>query len=333
MLHHLHVEADRQRSTEVVSCTSAQSFDRKSLERRFEKLGFPAICSSSPRAPSVSRIIESTLQPSVKDLKNLHADFERDYAVELADSPSLVAEALRLRFQVYCLEQGYEDPADQQDSMESDGYDQRSVHSLLIHRSSNRPIGTARLVLPSIDAPEESFPIQRLLAQQGGSGAIPQPIGTTAEVSRFCISSALYKGSVSAERAADPATDVPAHDRRHACLGLIRGLVHLSSVKGVSNWVLLAEAALLRLLRGFGFEFQRLGSAIDFHGKRFPCYAGLRELLAGVWLRRPDVWEVVTDKGALLPDRDAEVNSVQQQLLALQGRIPTSPIACQALLS
>ena len=40
---------------------------------------------------------------------------------------------------------------------------------------------------------------------------------------------------------------------------------------------------------------------IDYHGRRQPCHADLATLIEGVRLHRPDVWEVITDDGRLVP--------------------------------
>jgi hypothetical protein len=63
------------------------------------------------------------------------------------------------------------------------------------------------------------------------------------------------------------------------------------------------EPGLLRLLSRFGIHFAPLGPLVEYHGIRQPCIAEIRELIARVEEERPDVWEVITDRGACLPAR------------------------------
>ena len=74
--------------------------------------------------------------------------FNRYLSVVPADTPSLLDQAFRLRFQVYCVERGFENPADHPDGRERDRDDDRSLHSLLIDRATGSAVGTVRLILP-----------------------------------------------------------------------------------------------------------------------------------------------------------------------------------------
>src|SRR6266853_4586961 len=53
----------------------------------------------------------------------------------------LIKECLRLRYQVYCVEKGFE-PG--RNGLETDPFDDKARHVLLIHRASGEPIGTVR---------------------------------------------------------------------------------------------------------------------------------------------------------------------------------------------
>jgi N-acyl amino acid synthase of PEP-CTERM/exosortase system len=93
-----------------------------------------------------------------------------------------------------------------------------------------------------------------------------------------------------------------AEERRlmpYVTLGLIRGLVRMSVEHGVRHWAIVVEPPLLRLLKTLGFVFQEIGPLVEHHGVRQPCHSDLKQLLEGVRRLRPDVWEVVTDRGRL----------------------------------
>ncbi|MCB1753233.1 MAG: PEP-CTERM/exosortase system-associated acyltransferase, partial [Gammaproteobacteria bacterium] len=53
------------------------------------------------------------------------------------------------------------------------------------------------------------------------------------------------------------------------------------------------------------------GPQIEYHGKRQPCYSFLDELLDRVMEERPDVWEVLTEKGSFGPHHNRARSPVQ----------------------
>ena len=80
--------------------------------------------------------------------------YNRYFEVMLVDDrPDLINEVYRLRYHIYCIEHPFEDPAQFPDQLERDRYDDRSLHSLLIHRPSGVIAGTVRLILPEPGRP------------------------------------------------------------------------------------------------------------------------------------------------------------------------------------
>lgn len=235
-------------------------------------------------------------EPSLADL------YAQWFCAILADTPELRREAFRLRYQVYCVENPFEDPADNPHEEESDAFDAHSVHSLLIHRPTGMVAGTVRLVLPLPDALDRSFAFQRVCHEPIVRDPKAFPILRMAEVSRFSISKAFRKrctdGRYPDEHAGAPRTD--GTERRilpHMTLGLIESLVRMSVQHHVSYWCAVMEPTLLRLLSRLGIYFDPIGPLVDYHGRRQPCYIKLTTLLARVARERPDVWEVLTDRG------------------------------------
>src|SRR5579864_9641579 len=102
-----------------------------------------------------------------------------------ADTPELLDEAYRLRYQVYCIEHPFENPAEHRNGREMDIDDDRSVHALLRHRRSGAFAGTVRVILPTPGEPQRLLPMQRVLASQQSGLIDCFPRATTAEVSRF----------------------------------------------------------------------------------------------------------------------------------------------------
>lgn len=101
-----------------------------------------------------------------------------------ADTAELLAAAFRLRFQVYCIENRFEDPADNPGGLETDAFDIHSVHSVLIHRKSGATAGTVRMILPG----ERNLPIHNICDHPDLRDTRLVPYDTTVEISRFAVS-------------------------------------------------------------------------------------------------------------------------------------------------
>src|SRR5689334_16507922 len=74
--------------------------------------------------------------------------YDQHFDVIRAATPELVREAYRLRYQVYCVENPFEDPEQHVGAYESDDEDDRSIHTLLLHRRTGEIAGTTRVILP-----------------------------------------------------------------------------------------------------------------------------------------------------------------------------------------
>lgn len=113
--------------------------------------------------------------------------FYRLFDVVHADTPELEEQALRLRYQVFCLEHnGYEDPSLHPDGMERDVYDKFSQHALLIYKPTGQPMGTTRVIRHNPDSIAESFPMQKLCNSRYLQDETY--VKNSCEFSRFCVS-------------------------------------------------------------------------------------------------------------------------------------------------
>ena len=204
-------------------------------------------------------------------------DFDDEFEVTVANTPELVNEAYKLRYQVYCQERSF---LEGKDGTETDEFDKYSYHVLLVNRASREVVGCARLIVGSVSRPNSSFPIQRLY-----KGALPPglPGGVCAEVSRFAISKARRSASSTALMR----------------LALVRGLVRLSGQLGITYWCAVMEPSLLRLLHATSIVFHPLGPLVEYHGLRQPCWNHVGDLLDRVASDRPALWEFLTLGGTL----------------------------------
>jgi len=218
---------------------------------------------------------------------------------------SLKEKVYRLRYQVYCLETGFEQPERCSDHMEKDEFDDFSAHFLIKHKRSGEYAATTRLILPDSEDPRRPFPIEQHCIIERMDLVQPIPRRQLAEVSRFCVSKSFKKRhgesgtttGVSAENSNTYLDD----ERRvfpHITLALIACLVRMNHRHGLTHWYAVMETALIRFLSHVGIYFTPIGPIVDYHGKRQPCIIEVDYLLEGVKNKNPEVWELLTNRGA-----------------------------------
>src|SRR3954468_23680818 len=94
--------------------------------------------------PSTSKTAEQQPASGFTGLEYYNSVF----ASSVADRRDQRLDCFRIRFQVYCIDNAFEDPDDNPDGLEADPCDGHSVQSRLTHRSPGSATGTGRLVLP-----------------------------------------------------------------------------------------------------------------------------------------------------------------------------------------
>ena len=240
----------------------------------------------------------------------IRALFKRYFDIhsDLHSDRHLLDEALKLRYQVYCVEHAYEDPDAFPDGKEVDVYDARSWHALLIHRETQLSAGTVRLIRPDAQQPMGSLPIEHLCEEAALFDEHLLPRSTLAEVSRFAVSKAFRRRLEDAPTPTGVGPDWrEKRDREekrrvpHLSLGLVQAMVCLSAKNGLTHWVAEMEPALLRMYAKLGVHWIKLGPVVEFHGKRQPCYTVLDQMLVRAKQERPEIWELITDGGRCLP--------------------------------
>ncbi|WP_299616445.1 PEP-CTERM/exosortase system-associated acyltransferase [Pelagibius sp.] len=232
--------------------------------------------------------------------------FDEVFKEATASEPHEITEAFRLRYQVYCLERGFEEAEAFAGGMERDQYDDDAFHTLLTDRKSGHALGTVRLIKPEAASDWLSeLPLAAYAPPESVEELLRLPAGATAEVSRFAIARSARKLLRLVPR--QDGTELEEQPRLrerllpYMSLGLIRGLVRLSIEQGITHWCLAAEPSLLRRLRGFGLHFKDAGPLVDHRGLRQVCYAELKSLLERAEKERPEFWSVITQGGFLTP--------------------------------
>lgn len=245
----------------------------------------------------------------------IYNDFHTYFAIVPAITQELRDEVFALRYQVYCIEHPFENPAEQANGKERDQFDARAVHMLIRHRATNLCAAAVRLVLADADDPQALFPIEHGCGEHFSEDARQRIAGLyrpqVAEISRFAVSKEFRRRIGEAETISGVSpravyTDALGSDSRrrgfpHITLGLFAAIVRMSVEQGITHWFAVMEPTLLRLLQRFGIYFPSIGPLVDHHGLRRPALATAATVVDGILSKRPDVWEIVTERGRFVP--------------------------------
>lgn len=243
------------------------------------------------------------------DTASLFSMYARWFDVVPADSPERLAEAYRLRYQVYCVENTFEQANQHSGGLETDEFDKHSVHSLLIHRPTAMVAGTVRLILPNGSGDVAALPVSQVCTDPVLRDPAAFPPERTAEISRFAVSKAFRRRITDTTHAdmhfVDGAGAVAGTDRVHErrvltpniTLGLMKAIAEMSIHNGITHLTAMMEPALLRLTSRLGIKFTPLGRLVDYHGQRQPCFAEIKDLGFALMKYSPEAHELVSDQG------------------------------------
>jgi N-acyl-L-homoserine lactone synthetase len=201
---------------------------------------------------------------------------QQSFRVEIVETEKQLHEAYRLRYQVYCLECGFEAS---DTGEEIDEYDAHARHALLRNMNDGEVIGAIRIVGPDLHNIQDSFPMQRMVDPWLLRNV---PLHSTGEVSRLAISKQRR---------------IPGADALVMRMALWRAVTQLSSEMGLTAWLALAEPSTIRLHARTGIHFEPVGPMVSHHGMRQPLASDIRMLLGHVLASQPSIWNFLTDEG------------------------------------
>lgn len=200
--------------------------------------------------------------------------FDKRFEVFLADTQKAKELHYRLRYEVYCLERGWEDPGEFPDQMEMDEYDDNSVHFLVRERATGQWIAGLRLVLGSF----KDLPVAQACDEGEALNVVPAEVlqQTAAEFSRLHILPEHRNGKVNSKSAdKKPAPGAGPGRASEVMLGMIRAARDYSDRHGIDSWYFITTRALGRVLQGIGLDLKAMDSAVEHHGIRQPFYGDL----------------------------------------------------------
>lgn len=237
-----------------------------------------------------------------------------------------LAEIFKLRYKVYCLEWGFENPGNHSDRIIKDKYDNNSIH-FVARDDSQRIAGAVMLILNS----SEGYPIEKYCELDIDTSELPKK--TLAEISRLVIhrdfrrrkedkyiygpdeerrsigsfnfpqqyqyhkiyhrrAEDKYRSRYSSRRSSESQVD---RRRRHEVLiELYKAVYRESKQRQITHWYAVMTKGIVTLLNKFGFSFDAIGDPVDYHGVRTPYLAEIEKLEQEMSSRNPELYEEFT---------------------------------------
>lgn len=203
------------------------------------------------------------------------------FEIVAATTDELRDRVYALRYEVYCKELGWEDRAAHLDGRESDEFDAASIHCLLIHKPSQRDVGTVRLVMTRPDCPDPCLPlVAHYDAALFDSDKSPprMPKGSYGEISRLALHETFRRRPGEQDTPDGHGLELfhwTQTERRrfpHIAIGLYLGAATVGLSSGLTCVYAMMEPRLARHLHYGGIHFEQVGAPVDFRGIRAPFY-------------------------------------------------------------
>ena len=232
-------------------------------------------------------------------MHNLEQSFNRQFILGYGDDASLSLANMRLRYQVWCVENNYFPLSSFSDGIERDEYDKRSLYVVLSSQIRDLDIATARVVLHDPSDNAARFPIEQfiMLRRHERDAYLSVPRELVGEISRFCVSKVFRRRAreFSTTHGIAPNEGVGEGKRNfsYITLGLFKGLVAVSLAAKLEYWYALMEPSLLKMLKIYGIHFKAIGPTVNYYGVRQPCMAPIESVLDGIRKNSDEIGEFV----------------------------------------
>lgn len=193
----------------------------------------------------------------------------KDMLIKRVTNTKELNDVFRIRYDVYCLERGYERAEDCPSGFEMDEYDPYSLHFIAYVKSN--PVGTARVILPN----PLGLPVERYCNVD--IKTFCSDTVQAAEISRLAVSSEATKGF--------------SINRGGITLSLIRELFKVAAPLNVKYVFSAMSTGLDRMLKKCGIQFYQAGAPVEYHGIRTPYYASIDDLKTELSNNREDIFK------------------------------------------
>jgi len=212
----------------------------------------------------------------------------KNFEVILADDQWSRQIHYQLRYQVFCLETGYEDPAQFPDGEEKDEWDDDAVHFLVKEKASGLWVAAMRLVLPSA----QTLPIEKRVALKT---SLRREQRHCAEISRLCMVGHYRRrlqgrvmpcGSHLTDNSGQSSvrSEIEKQQRTAEILQvLLKAAVAVSCEQAIGYWYMLITRALAKIL-GYvlPMDLKQAGPPCAHRGERYPFLVDVGQVMRGL---------------------------------------------------
>lgn len=219
--------------------------------------------------------LTNTFQPTYIMTQLNKSTFDDNFEVILADNDYSRSLHYKVRYQVYCLEEGFENAAKFHTMEEYDDWDKQSAHFLIRSKQTHEWVAAMRIVIPE----HGPLPIEGLcdihpLVRPSLTG---EP---AAEISRICVVN-TYRRKASQQQS-----------RVHKSMilkGLLSAAAQYSQENGILNWYFLTSPGLARIISYMNVQLIKVGAACEHRGIRYPFLANLKQAIEQAKQGCPDM--------------------------------------------
>lgn len=221
--------------------------------------------------------------------------FSDHFSVEFALSPEKLKATKRLRYLVYCEELGYEASDRFPDALETDAYDDQSIHLLIIHKRTGRAAGCARVVTAKQkleDLPMFGHGTQ--LDEHEIFHKIDLQPNNLCEISRLAVDPFFRRRKGEKTNNLGENQTYRFDDRRIFPLitqAAFLGCMATTEIFKLNNVFALMEPFLARLLSRSGLVFNQVGEDLELNGRRAPYFTTTE---AAAMTMKPELRELYT---------------------------------------
>lgn len=217
------------------------------------------------------------MQPQRRPDLRVHSNpYDSQFQTILADTDVARRAHYQLRYQVFCLETGFEDPDRYPDREERDRYDDHAIHFLTRQNDLGHWVAAMRLV----PARHGTLPIGGLCRFNPEATALLRH-PCVAEVSRLSIVTPHRRRLQDNDTLCDsggghPHPRVVRFERRtepFLLLGMLRAALTFARLNAIEKLFFLIRPALARVLTRQGIPFSQVGPAVEHRGLRYPYIA------------------------------------------------------------
>ena len=230
--------------------------------------------------------------------------FQRYFSIHLARTAAQRSAVYGVRYRVYCEQFGYEPAEAFPDREESDAFDARSLHCLVVHQRTRQPAACVRLVPALGDTVEDPLPIESIFRETLDYrliNALELDRQQVCEISRLAVDRAFRRRSgEGSSRVGEPdSARYAPHERStfpFICMAAFLGATALTEITGRTQVFAMMEPFLARMLTRSGIHFQRVGGDLEYHGLRAPYFTTTQQALEDMTADTRAMYSAIADR-------------------------------------